>query len=190
MTTQEKEEDQKKQKQIEQVKKILTTASRAAASRTTEHTPYVKRDTTTIQSASKSTTDLVISAPSVAGTSSRVSLGSKRNFTNGVSCVSKRPRVMGNARGRQGRGRNTLRLQYSGSAGDAEGRGSSRANLEHLLAVAEVSTEEFFLIYISRETPLTVGVPLTRCSNVVFRIASLFQRAVEREFFSLGDLTE
>ena len=137
MTTQEEKEDQKKQKQIEQVKKILTTASRAAASRTTDHTPSL---CITTQSASKSTTDIVVSAPSVAGTSSRVSPGSKRNFTNGVSSVSKRPRVMG----RQSRGRNTLRLHDS--VLDAEGRGSSRANLEHLLAVAEVSTRNILYI--------------------------------------------
>lgn len=151
MTSQEKEEDQKKQKQIEQVKKILTTASRAAASRTAEHSPHLKGDSTTTQSASKSTTDPVISATSVAGTSSRMSPGCKRNFTNGVSCVSKRPRLVGNGRGR---GRNTLRLQDSGSAVEVEGKGSSRANLEHLLVVAEVSTGKCVFFLRCRHRPL------------------------------------
>ena len=93
---------------------------------------------------SDSMADTTSTTQSVAGASSRVSVapGNKRNLSDCVSSVHKRPCVSG---GRSSQ-RKTLRLtstQNSRSVVEGVIECSSRASLEHLLAVAgvEVSRE-------------------------------------------------
>ena len=144
---------QKKQKQIEEVKKILTTTSRGTAKATpTADLPLAPRgeaSSSTLHSETvDSPTDPAISVQSVVSTASgSASLppGSKRNLNDNMSCaqaVTKKPRVTGGGKARQGRGgrvSRTVSQDTSISVVDAGSRSRGRTSIEHLLVAVGVA---------------------------------------------------
>ena len=136
----EKEDVNKKQKQIDEVRKILRSASRAAANMTTE---LSKRDTPTVSSSEILTDRAQLAVDSTSVPPS----GSKHHCNNdaGVESVAKRPRVSTSKHSKASRETASNRSEIAGANSECS---EHRASLEHLLVAAGVEVNTLLTLCI------------------------------------------